>query len=170
MRRSTGRCAILSPTACSFREEAHDAQGAHRGRPDRLRFGSGAGLFYNSPMEACVIFCRTTKPPSRQGKILFINAVGDGAPAPSAFSVGNIDRIVGWYRGEYDDAPARAGQPRTDRGQRTQPRDPAVRKRWRCRRRSEAWSVDDAIAAWRSSSASVDAFSAAALTALKVTR
>ena len=40
--------------------------------------GLGPNLFYNSPMEACVVVCRTDKPPERRGKILFINAVERG--------------------------------------------------------------------------------------------
>ena len=37
--------------------------------------GLGPNLFYNSPMEACVVVCRTRKPPKRRGKVLFIDAV-----------------------------------------------------------------------------------------------
>ena len=37
--------------------------------------GLGPNLFYNSPMEACVVICRTRKPPERRGKVLFIDAV-----------------------------------------------------------------------------------------------
>ena len=37
--------------------------------------GLGPNLFYNSPMEACVVICRTRKPPERRGKVLFIGAV-----------------------------------------------------------------------------------------------
>ena len=37
--------------------------------------GLGPNLFYNSPMEACVVVCRMRKPPERRGKVLFINAV-----------------------------------------------------------------------------------------------
>ena len=37
--------------------------------------GLGPNLFYNSPMEACVVVCRTRKPPERRGKVLFIDAV-----------------------------------------------------------------------------------------------
>ena len=39
--------------------------------------GLGPGLFYNSPMEACVVVCRSRKPKVRRGKILFIDAVGE---------------------------------------------------------------------------------------------
>lgn len=36
--------------------------------------GIGKNLFYNSPMEACIVICRTNKPANRRGKVLFINA------------------------------------------------------------------------------------------------
>ena len=39
--------------------------------------GLGPNLFYNSPMEACIVICRTSKPPERSGKVLFINAVDE---------------------------------------------------------------------------------------------
>lgn len=37
--------------------------------------GLGPNLFYNSPMEACLLITRTKKEKSKQSKILFINAV-----------------------------------------------------------------------------------------------
>lgn len=36
--------------------------------------GIGKNLFYNSPMEACIVICSTNKPAERRGKVLFINA------------------------------------------------------------------------------------------------
>jgi type I restriction-modification system DNA methylase subunit len=39
--------------------------------------GLGPNLFYNSPMEACVVICRTVKPKTRKGRILLINAVNE---------------------------------------------------------------------------------------------
>ena len=39
--------------------------------------GLAANLFYNSPMEACIVICRMTKPKDHVGKILFINAVNE---------------------------------------------------------------------------------------------
>lgn len=39
--------------------------------------GLGSNLFYNSPMEACVVICRMRKPKNRKNKILFINAVNE---------------------------------------------------------------------------------------------
>ncbi|WP_163518249.1 type I restriction-modification system subunit M [Gelidibacter japonicus] len=39
--------------------------------------GLGPNLFYNSPMEACLLITRTNKSEDRKGKILFINAVNE---------------------------------------------------------------------------------------------
>jgi type I restriction enzyme M protein len=64
----TGRCAILFPTACSSAGGGRDAPQAGRGRPGRVRLGLGPNLFYNSPMEACVVVCRTQKPKARRGQ------------------------------------------------------------------------------------------------------
>jgi type I restriction enzyme M protein len=36
--------------------------------------GLGPDLFYNSPMESCVVICRSKKSPERQGKVLLIDA------------------------------------------------------------------------------------------------
>ncbi len=37
--------------------------------------GLGPNLFYNSPMEACIVICRMNKRPEHRGQVLFINAV-----------------------------------------------------------------------------------------------
>lgn len=47
--------------------------------------GLGPNLFYNSPMEACLLVCRWNKPAERKGKVLFVNAV-DEVTRQSAFS------------------------------------------------------------------------------------
>lgn len=39
--------------------------------------GLGPNLFYNSPMEACLLVCRYDKPESHKGKVIFINAVNE---------------------------------------------------------------------------------------------
>jgi type I restriction enzyme M protein len=39
--------------------------------------GLGPNLFYNSPMEACVVVCRARKPQERRGRTLFIDAVNE---------------------------------------------------------------------------------------------
>ena len=39
--------------------------------------GLGPNLFYNSPMEACVVICRNNKPAERRGHVIFIDAVNE---------------------------------------------------------------------------------------------
>jgi len=39
--------------------------------------GLGPNLFYNSPMEACLLICRYDKPKERKGKVIFINAINE---------------------------------------------------------------------------------------------
>lgn len=74
----TGRCAILFPHGVLFRNEESDMR-EKLVRSDCLEcvIGLGANLFYNSPMEACIVICRMTKRPERRGKVLFINAVNE---------------------------------------------------------------------------------------------
>ena len=74
--RKTGRCAILFPHGVLFRQEEAAMRRALIER-DLVEcvLGLGPNLFYNSPMEACVVVCRTRKAPDRRGKVLFIDAV-----------------------------------------------------------------------------------------------
>ena len=74
----TGRCAILFPHGVLFRnEEAEMRRKLVEADWVECVLGLGPGLFYNSPMEACVIICRSRKDPARHGHILFINAVDE---------------------------------------------------------------------------------------------
>lgn len=72
----TGRCAILFPHGVLFRDEEKDLR-TKLVKSDLLDaiIGLGPNLFYNSPMEACIMICRTNKTPENRGKVLFINAV-----------------------------------------------------------------------------------------------
>ena len=75
-----GRCAILFPHGVLFRkEEAAMRQKLVEADLVECVLGLGPNLFYNSPMEACVVVCRSRKPPARQGRILFIDAVNEVA-------------------------------------------------------------------------------------------
>ena len=75
---TTGRCAILFPHGVLFRnEEAGMRRRLIEEDLVECVLGLGPGLFYNSPMEACVIICRSRKEPARQGRILFIDAVAE---------------------------------------------------------------------------------------------
>lgn len=72
----TGRCAILFPHGVLFRKEEKEMRERMvKSNVIECIIGLGPNLFYNSPMEACIIICRTQKDPSRNGSVLFINAI-----------------------------------------------------------------------------------------------
>lgn len=71
-----GRSISLWPHGILFR----DAEAAMRRKmieQDQVEcvIGLGPNLFYNSPMEACLLITKTNKEESRKGKVLIINAV-----------------------------------------------------------------------------------------------
>jgi len=73
-----GRCAILFPHGVLFRkEEADMRQKLVDADLVDCVLGLGANLFYNSPMEACVVICRKDKPTKRRGHVIFIDAVNE---------------------------------------------------------------------------------------------
>ncbi|WP_437757570.1 type I restriction-modification system subunit M [Sorangium sp. So ce1389] len=74
----TGRCAILFPHGVLFRKEEAELR-KKLVEVDLVDcvLGLGPNLFYNSPMEACVVFCRSRKPPKKRGKVLLIDAVSE---------------------------------------------------------------------------------------------
>ena len=103
----TGRCAILFPHGVLFRnEEAEMRRKLIEADLVECVLGLGPGLFYNSPMEACVILCRSKKPADRQGRILFIDAVAEIARerAQSFLRPQDQSRILAAYR-DFTDAP-----------------------------------------------------------------
>lgn len=72
----TGRCAILLPNGILNRyEEASMRTKMIQHDYVECVIGLGKNLFYNSPMEACILICRMNKSPNRVGQVLFINAV-----------------------------------------------------------------------------------------------
>jgi type I restriction enzyme M protein len=62
--------------------------------------GLGPNLFYNSPMEACVVICRSKKPKERKGKVLFVNAVDEVTrqQAQSFLTEAHIAKIANSYK------------------------------------------------------------------------
>lgn len=74
----TGRCAILLPHGVLFRNEERDIR-EKLVKSDLVEavIGLAPNLFFNSPMESCILVCRTDKPKNRRGRILFVNAVKD---------------------------------------------------------------------------------------------
>jgi len=96
----TGRCAILFPHGVLFRqEEAGMRRKLIEADAIECVLGLGPNLFYNSPMEACVVICRAAKPKARKGKILFINAVNEVTRerAQSFLTDDHIERIIQAY-------------------------------------------------------------------------
>lgn len=76
----SGRAAILFPHGVLFRrEEAALREAMVKSDLVECVLGLGAGLFYNSPMEAVVITLRADKPAEHRGKVLFINAINEVA-------------------------------------------------------------------------------------------
>ena len=102
----TGRCSILFPHGVLFRNE----ESALREKlitSDLVEcvIGLGANLFYNSPMEACIVICRTEKRPGRRGQILIINAINEVTRknAQSWLDDAHIRKIADAYE-QYSDS------------------------------------------------------------------
>lgn len=71
-----GRAAILLPHGVLFRkEEKQIRENLIKSDIVDCVIGLGPNLFYNSPMEACILILKAKKPANRVGKILFINAL-----------------------------------------------------------------------------------------------
>lgn len=71
-----GRSISLWPHGILFRDSEADMRRAML-ESDVVEcvIGLGPNLFYNSPMEACLLVTNNHKPDARKGKVLFINAV-----------------------------------------------------------------------------------------------
>jgi len=105
MDKKTGRCAILFPHGVLFRQEEKDLR-ENLVKMDILEciIGLGPNLFYNSPMEACIVICKMKKEPEKAGKVLFINAVNDVARknAQSYLEYEHINKITSAYENYRD--------------------------------------------------------------------
>ena len=106
----SGRCAILFPHGVLFRQEEADMR-RKLIEADLIEcvLGLGPNLFYNSPMEACVVVCHTDKSRgrgTRRGKILFINAVNEVTRerAQSFLTDDHLQRVVRAYQ-EFKNEP-----------------------------------------------------------------
>jgi type I restriction enzyme M protein len=102
----TGRCAVLFPHGVLFRdEEAEMRRELIDADLVECVLGLGPGLFYNSPMEACVAICRSKKGAPNKGRILFIDAVAAVARerAQSFLRAEHQDRILAAYQAFKDE-------------------------------------------------------------------
>ncbi len=101
----TGRCAVLWPHGVLFRQEEEEIR-SKLIEADLVEcvIGLGPNLFYNSPMEACVLVCRSQKSKNRKGKVLFINAVNEVTRerAQSFLSGEHQTRILQAYQSDAD--------------------------------------------------------------------
>jgi type I restriction enzyme M protein len=101
----TGRCAILFPHGVLFRDEENEMR-KNLVKADLVEcvIGLGPNLFFNSPMEACIVICRSKKPAEHRGKVLFINAKDEVTRknAESYLEDKHIEKIANAYA-EYKD-------------------------------------------------------------------
>lgn len=103
----TGRCAILFPHGVLFRNEESDMrEKLIKGDYLECVIGLAANLFYNSPMEACIVICRMHKEGNHKGRVLFINAVDDveRKNAQSYLTIDHIKKIASAYK-KFDNIP-----------------------------------------------------------------
>jgi type I restriction enzyme M protein len=106
----TGRAAILFPHGVLFRqEEAALREKLIKSSLLEAVIGLGAGLFYNSPMEAVVVVLRANRPAQQRDRVLFINAVDLVARerAQSFLRPAHQDAMLDAYRA-YADQPGLA--------------------------------------------------------------
>jgi len=74
LKEKTGRCAILWPHGILFRDSEQEMrEKLIESDVVECVIGLGTNLFYNSPMESCIVVCNKNKPKERKGKVLFIN-------------------------------------------------------------------------------------------------
>ena len=106
MKSGTGRCAILFPHGILFRNEEKEMR-KNLVESDLIDcvIGLGPNLFFNAPMEACIVICRTYKEPSKRGKILFINALKEVTRknAQSYLEDKHIEHISSAYENYIDE-------------------------------------------------------------------
>lgn len=101
----TGRAVVLFPHGVLFRQEEKSLrENLVKSGLLECVLGLGAGLFYNSPMEAVVVVLRAGRPTDQRDKVLFINAVDLVARerAQSFLRPAHQDAILKAYQGFAD--------------------------------------------------------------------
>ncbi len=96
----TGRAAILMPHGVLFRDKEETIRkGVIKSDAIEAVIGLGPNLFYNSPMESCVVVLRQNKTLERKNKIIFINGVREVSRerATSFLSDDNLEKLVAAY-------------------------------------------------------------------------
>ncbi len=102
-----GRSAVLWPHGVLFRNE-EQAMRTKMVEQDWVEavIGLGPNLFYNSPMESCIVICNRKKTAARKGKVIFIDAVNEVTRerAQSFLKPEHQQRILSAYK-TFDDVP-----------------------------------------------------------------
>ena len=110
MNNKSGRCAILLPHGILNRLFEKDIR-KKLIEADVLDtvISIGKNLFFNSPMEACILICRTNKPYSRKGKVLLIKAsdLVERKNTESYLTPDHINTIVSLYN-QYENIEGRS--------------------------------------------------------------
>lgn len=105
MDEKNGRCAVLLPHGILFRNEEREIR-KNLIEKDLIEavIGLGPNLFFNAPMEACVLVCRSRKSASLKNKIIFINAIKEVTRknAESYLEDEHIKKIVDAYSSSND--------------------------------------------------------------------
>jgi type I restriction enzyme M protein len=100
MDEKNGRCAVLLPRGILSRySEVEMRKNLIKLDVVECVVAVGKGLFYNSPMEACVMVCRSNKTFNTRGRILLINASNfiEKVGTQSYLSQEHIDKISDTY-------------------------------------------------------------------------
>jgi type I restriction enzyme M protein len=100
-----GRCAILLPHGVLFRNfEQSMRENLIKSDLIESVIGIGPNLFYNSPMEACILICNREKPEQMKQKILFINALKEitRKNGESYLEKSHIEKIASVYHNPHD--------------------------------------------------------------------
>lgn len=103
---NSGRSAILLPLGDLDRDSEQEIR-KNLIKSDLLEavIGLGPNLFYNSPMEACIMICRSKKSDAAKGRVLFINAAEEVTRknAESYLEPKHIEKIVNAYNNRLSD-------------------------------------------------------------------
>ena len=93
----TGRAAMLWPHGVLFRDQERTIrEGIIKSDLIDAVIGLGPNLFYNSPMESCVVILRHDKAGKRKNKIVFVNGVREVTRerTSSFLSDSNLEKLV----------------------------------------------------------------------------
>ena len=105
MDENNGRCAILLPHGILFRKEEKNIR-ENLIKNDRLQavIGLAPNLFYNSPMEACILIFSSHKERCLKNRIIFINAINQviRKNGVSLLEDKHINKIIGAFDSETD--------------------------------------------------------------------